>query len=177
MQIVEYEQLVAKVDAKFDEIACRHPLAVTCRMGCSACCQHGISVAKVEQQSIHRFLQSNPQLLDQLAANGAVRGGEHCFFLSADGTCFIYPVRPVLCRSHGAPLYSGGGDGVMGRNTCALNFGGVDLAALDAADHINTDLLNTLLALINKKYFSEKARDRYCLDWEGIVRGVPSFTI
>ena len=175
MKIAEYSQLLVKVEAKFDEISSRHPDKMSCSRGCSSCCQPGMSVSKVEQQSIQFFLGQHPEI------QAVILAGEHppdrCYFLSSHGDCQIYEVRPIICRSHGAPVFRESQDGSRHRQICRLNFSGFNLDELDGVDFFNLDLLNTLLALINKKYFETDARNRYVLDENGVITGTPSFAI
>ena len=174
-ELAEYSQLVAKVDAKFADIASRHAAEMRCSKGCSACCQPGISVSKVEQHHVKLFLQRHPAIQERVATVEERPGC--CRFLTVEGDCLIYLARPILCRSHGAPLYQEDEEGSGQRQVCELNFSGRTLAELDGADFFNVDLLQTLLALINKRYFTHEARNRYLLDPQGIIDGTPAFAI
>jgi Fe-S-cluster containining protein len=82
--------------------------------------------------------------------------GERCSLLAANGECLIYEVRPIICRSHGAPVTYREGD-VTRRDVCPLNFGG-DTTGLDPEDSLNLDLLNTLLALIARQFSDDDDR-------------------
>ncbi len=161
-----YRQLLAKVDAKFEDIRRRHSAQFRCAAGCHGCCQPGLTVSPVERASIHAFLSANParhETVEQLAKENP-HAGQRCSFLTASGSCSIYEVRPVVCRSHGAPLKvkplgSDASDVLL--DVCPLNFEGTPLDSLGAADFIQLETLDTLLALINMEYAPEAdAADR-----------------
>jgi hypothetical protein len=78
-----------------------------------------------------------------------------CGFLDNKGCCAIYEARPIICRSHGAPISWTDPEQVPteskeSRDVCPLNFKGEDIYALDGQDVISLDKLNTLLSLINR---------------------------
>lgn len=82
---------------------------------------------------------------------------DFCRFLDADGSCSIYEVRPIICRTHGAPVSwmeedDGGGNKEESRDVCPLNFEGVNLKELQAQDVISLDKLNTILSVIARHY-------------------------
>ncbi len=124
--LAEYRAVLAKVDAKADEIFARREGDVACRKGCADCCAPGPSVLPVEAFAIETTLE-------QRAATGDVGlpspGQERCAFLDGEGACSIYDVRPLLCRTHGLPIRMPGGGGrgqlpVIDDDTwaCGLNF-------------------------------------------------------
>ncbi len=147
--LVDYRQLVAKVDAHVTAVgeACADQLA--CRPGCDSCCRH-LTVTAVEAISLARALQALP------AAEGAVlreragtaADGDACPLL-AGGLCLLYAARPLICRTHGLPLLV---EDEAGRRVdfCPQNFTGA--ASLPAALVLDLERLNTLLALINRQF-------------------------
>ena len=147
MDLSRYHALQAKVDAKFQEIRARRPEDFACRKGCHSCCVPGITVFAVEQAAIQSFFDTHPERLE--AAKRIQRdnphGGERCAFLEADGGCVIYEARPLVCRSHGAPLGT-----EFALDVCPLNFTDVPLETLPTPDVIRLETLNTLLALVNR---------------------------
>nr|WP_320049867.1 YkgJ family cysteine cluster protein [uncultured Desulfuromonas sp.] len=88
---------------------------VACKAGCGSCCRVNVAVLRPEAVNIARYLHKtrNTQELRLLkkqmralcvAISGlddderiAVR--KNCVFLDDAGSCSIYPVRPLLCRS------------------------------------------------------------------------------
>jgi hypothetical protein len=99
-------------------------------LGCTDCCQDGITVFEVEAARIRA--EAREVLLQQPGPAGA------CAFLSADGACRIYDQRPYVCRTQGLPLRwldeGPGGETVEYRDICPLNEdeGAPDLASLAA---------------------------------------------
>ena len=85
-----YPEVAAKVDAFFQRVEQRHGSDLSCHSGCSDCCHTRLTVTRVEAEAIAGELARWPA--EQRAA------------LDGNGRCLIYPVRPIVCRSHGAPL-------------------------------------------------------------------------
>jgi Fe-S-cluster containining protein len=110
----------------------------------------------VEIAQIRRYLQLLPQgKRNQIASrieNEDILGGERCIFLDDSGQCDVYPVRPVICRTHGPAVR------MPEQNLawCELNFSGLteeQVSQLVPAQAIlDVELINRILALINHKY-------------------------
>lgn len=73
-----------------------------CATGCSDCCHVRLTITAVEAAAIraHVTTWSNEQRRN-LADTGAA---DRCAALDPAGRCKIYPVRPMVCRSHGVPV-------------------------------------------------------------------------
>jgi Fe-S-cluster containining protein len=77
-------------------------------------------------------------------------GAEHfCFFLT-DGLCTIYPVRPIICRTHGMISYNPE-ESVLSRS-CMLNFKDTDLSHFDKNHALNTLKVPENLTRLNLLY-------------------------
>ncbi|MDD4701595.1 MAG: YkgJ family cysteine cluster protein [Desulfovibrio sp.] len=78
-----------------------------CHAGCAQCCMQPIPVTPLEVLGLHSYVRHRlPQAsLAALVARLAVFQGHKeqmalaCPFL-VDGTCLVYPVRPVVCRQY-----------------------------------------------------------------------------
>lgn len=70
---------------------------ITCKKGCSQCCALS-TVNALEAAVISRFIRANNTLFSTAPP-------DRCPLLSND-LCPVYPVRPVICRSHGLPVIS-----------------------------------------------------------------------
>lgn len=84
-----------------------------CAKGCSYCCSHKVGVTVPEVLAIVAHLQVSPERLAmvrervaELAKNplifsdtGKPRARIPCALLEADGSCGVYEVRPIPCRS------------------------------------------------------------------------------
>lgn len=183
-QAVEnYRQLAAKVDAKFNEILNRYGEAFQCQKGCHSCCQPGLTVSPVEREAIRGYLQSNPDLIPVLQNLEAAdpHKGSRCRFLDREGACVIYPVRPLICRSHGAPIAfraSSGGDDdndefAHTRDVCPLHFKDEPIADLPDAMVLNIDTVNAILAVVNQSWLQdvERSSQRYELRLAALLAG------
>lgn len=140
---------------------------------------------RVEKENIKIYLQKNTDILEKVRANKTANPfqGKRCQFLAKDGSCLIYSVRPVVCRSHGAPIKISLDDiATEVSDVCPLNFTGQPVAGLPEGDHIRLNTLNTILATINQQYVAAvpnlpeanaKAADavvRFPLEWEEILK-------
>ena len=100
-----YPELAAKVDAFFARAFKRHGDDMRCNSGCSHCCHVRLSVTSVEAQAIRdEVLRWDPIQRDALVANAAAAPPDRCAALDPNGRCLVYAVRPIVCRSHGAPI-------------------------------------------------------------------------
>lgn len=158
----EYLALVAKVDDKFAEILARQPQQFACRAACHSCCQPGLTISQVEAKRIAAFLQDNPQIVARMAAQNP-HAGSRCRWLDGQGHCAIYAVRPIVCRSHGAPIKFKQ-NAQLRRDVCSLNFKDTPLVAVDAMDFIDIDTLNTILSLINRRFDADLHAERTALE-------------
>lgn len=144
-----YKDLIKKVDDKFQEIYGRHKDQFQCQKGCYSCCKKDLSVSGVEALQIKNYIAQNKEALS------LDQGKEgFCDFLSEKGECLIYPVRPIICRSHGAPIaFKDSIDDLESkqhRDVCDLNFTDMDIQDLNPQDIMNIDTVNMLLAVINQ---------------------------
>jgi len=100
-----YPELAAKVDGFFARAMARHGSEMNCNNGCSHCCHVRLSVTGVEAQAIRdELLSGSSERRAALDANLAAAPADRCAALDPNGRCLIYTVRPIVCRSHGAPI-------------------------------------------------------------------------
>jgi Fe-S-cluster containining protein len=112
-------------------------------------------VGPLEAAHLRAALASDPARAEKLRALEASNPhrNRRCAFLEAAGGCGIYELRPIVCRSHGAPLqFRAENEETRFRDACALNFTSTSLADLPATDIMNLDTLNTLLALLTRAH-------------------------
>ena len=132
---------IAAHDAKVMDAVGEH---IVCRQGCDGCCGHSLSVFSVEADLIDDYMATlQPYQLEKIRSR--VAAGSHCSFL-VDGLCSIYPVRPVICRTHGLPIVSS-----QGRDCCPMNLEGM-LSELPAGLLLDIETLNTILSAIELDY-------------------------
>jgi len=127
--LAEYLAVVAKVDAAASAAFALAHDAIACAIGCHACCAPGLTVLPVEAERLARHLEDHPVVPGTLGLRT-----DRCVFLNEVGACGVYEARPLLCRTHGLPLITGGAgdDGAAaGRgalriindaSVCELNF-------------------------------------------------------
>jgi len=166
----EYVQLTRKVDDGCREASQAAGAAVSCRQGCDGCCQVWLSVSEVEADAIRAHIATLPE---EARASLSERGLEQgrleredsakprCAMLDEHGGCSIYEARPMICRTQGLALQFPKGtlhestvrwrsdDGKMEFVACPLNYTG---RAPTSAEILDSDLLNTLLGVVNVRH-------------------------
>jgi len=159
---VDYQRLVAKVDQHSARVTAAHSEVIACVVGCTGCCHRELTVFPVEAAVIREWLGETPlpPLEVPRPEPGALTILElgptptPCVMLDGEGQCRIYPVRPLICRSHGLPLAVADDDGLYA-DVCPLSFdGGAGLADLEEDDFLVVDTLNAILAAVNAGYVS-----------------------
>lgn len=156
-----YQDLRAKVDAQFDKLYQKHRAEISCAEGCHSCCAPDLSVTRVEADAIRAHLERRPELIESLRALAGANPhrGQRCSLLDAEGRCSIYEARPLICRSHGAPVLVKIDEKREGIDACELNFTqGMEM--LEVGDWIHLETLNTMLTLIDWRYALDEGRER-----------------
>jgi Fe-S-cluster containining protein len=175
-------QLLDRVDSKFHDVVNKYPASFQCKQSCFGCCRSGLTVTNVEARHIKDWVERHPEVKlsitaqltsqDKVETEGIGRdGSEVCSFLDANGGCQIYEVRPVVCRSHGAPILmpSEEDPSLMDADVCPLNFQDFDLEKLPAEDWLRVDTLNMILAAVDKDFSEEGVGKRVELSPRGIL--------
>lgn len=115
------DEVAAKVDAFFARVAARHGDDMQCETGCSDCCHVRLTITSVEAAAIRSevaawpaerraaLVEARPRRDDAVAPDPqravvAPSAADRCAALDPSGRCRIYAVRPIVCRSHGAPI-------------------------------------------------------------------------
>ena len=149
-----YTDLIKRVDAHIKQVADAYPDEITCHKGCDSCCRF-LTLFPVEAFALSRAFVALPntdqekivESIESMEESGD-NEPEHCPLL-IDKICLLYPARPVICRTHGFPLYlEKDGEGLV--DFCPENFKGMTSLPKDAL--INLDQLNTLLTAVNKHF-------------------------
>lgn len=164
LALTQYADLLARIESLFGEIQSRHASAMKCGLGCHSCCKPKLTIGPLEAEKIRRGLAGDAERLASLRALEAADPfkGKRCTFLTAEGGCGIYELRPLVCRSHGVPLQfkdldaGSRDDAPRLRDVCGLNFVGQDIGRLESKDVMNLDTLNTLLALLTQRAYGKK---------------------
>ncbi len=159
--LTTYRQFVARIDAHAQGVFEAHAAKIECKAGCSGCCHRDLTVFPVEAAAITAWIaEEQPDLSPSQAPTVSPRalqvleldGDEPCAMLDRQGLCRIYPVRPLICRTHGLPLAIPGERGVYG-DVCPLSFDeGTSLSELPSEDFLNLETVNTVLAALNAQF-------------------------
>jgi hypothetical protein len=151
------KRLQSRVDDFFAGIVTRHAEHLACGEGCSSCCKGRLSLFVVELEPMLEAVSAlDPALRSRIQARAA-RDPEECPLLE-DNRCSVYAVRPIICRSHGAPILVRPDDpeAPPTRDVCPLNFAGpLSLAALPGPDLLDLERLNSMLSLVNRLAMAE----------------------
>lgn len=152
---------------------------LACKQGCSFCCHYHVYVTAPEALAISEHVRSLPaplqaHLTARLKANAeqAARLGLHnhiltniaCAFLSPEGACSIYALRPSACRRHHSydvepckatfddpkdpgqnpqsPAILAAGDAMMAATLAAAHQAGIDTARYEMSGAITEALSN-----------------------------------
>lgn len=110
VRLGEYDALSRKVDAFFTRVHDRYRAEMQCGEGCSECCGHHLTISVVEAESMRQVLSTRDAATRRRLATRAAALGDGegpCPALEDDGRCAVYEGRPLVCRSHGAPMYVG----------------------------------------------------------------------
>jgi Fe-S-cluster containining protein len=146
--LLNYRNLVAKVDELCGRIIREYGDSISCHKGCDGCCRH-ISLFPVEAAALAAALRGiPPEKSAQIRKLARAASPEACPLLE-NGCCLLYAFRPIICRTHGLPLITGR-EGEKVIDFCPKNFG--DITSFPAADVLNLELLNSTLAVINRVF-------------------------
>lgn len=144
-----YRSLVTNIESYESKLSEKYGGYINCRKGCSSCCILE-SIFPIEAYIIAASLADNYD--PELALFPETPG--KCVFLD-DSCCSIYPLRPVICRTHGYPVFVDGK-----ADFCPENF--QDLSAIGSEYVIDLDNLNNMLASINI-IFRGEVKDKFFL--------------
>ena len=143
-----HAELTAKVDAFFEKVAIRHGSDMQCTTGCSDCCHTRLTVTSVEARAIRELVASWPDDRRRtLAAQWAASPADRCAALDATGRCTIYDARPIVCRSHGAPIRMRDSRSLPIVQSCFRNF---THTTPDADCVIDQETLSTLVLAVDR---------------------------
>jgi Fe-S-cluster containining protein len=141
-----YLRLIEKIDQYEIKLLKKYSSDIACRKGCDSCCILE-SVFPVEAYVIYESIRSG----EGAAVIGFENTPGRCVFLK-DGSCSIYNVRPVICRTHGYPVFVGGKV-----DFCPENF--KERNSIDSEYILSLDNLNSALASINLIFSGENCDD------------------
>jgi hypothetical protein len=123
-----------------------------CRAGCCSCCRARISITRVEEAFLRRGLATlSQERRAELSSRTGEKNREMCPALDDDGRCGIYALRPLICRTYGAPLRRRRAVELVNPpviDVCDLNFTDTSLKGLPPGDVLDqTAFVESLEAL------------------------------
>lgn len=155
-----YTDLIIRVDEHIQRLARVHKDRLACTKGCDACCRH-LSLFPVEAFALSQaFSRLDAPCRERVLAQ-AEQTDRKCPLL-VDHVCVVYEARPIICRTHGYPLYMEK-EGKAMVDFCPKNFKGVK--KLDRSDMLDLDRMNTLLTAVNNNFVA-------CFE-DGLPRRIP----
>ena len=146
-----YSDLAAKVDAFFTRVQARHGEDMQCGTGCHHCCFVRLSITRVEADAIRAEVAGwTAERKRALTANVVTAPADHCAALAPNGRCLIYAARPIVCRSHGAPIRMSDGRSLPVIQACSNNFTARGPSAVDADCILDQTTLSTMVLAVDR---------------------------
>ncbi|HOK02738.1 MAG TPA: YkgJ family cysteine cluster protein [Spirochaetota bacterium] len=135
-----YSKLIVNIDEYEKKILAAFSKEIKCKKGCDECCIL-TSVFPVEAYVIYKSAVSENLSLPENFTK------DKCVFLY-NGQCSIYKSRPIICRTHGYPIFY---DGRV--DFCPKNF--TEIKTMDSGFMLNLDAVNRTIASINIIFVKE----------------------
>jgi hypothetical protein len=149
--VSRYPELAAKVDAFFARVQARHAQDMRCDTGCSHCCHVRLTVTAVEADAVRQLVAGWPeQRRRALADNVAAARSDRCAALDGNGRCLVYEARPIVCRSHGAPIRMRDARSLPVVQACPDNFSAHGPSAADADCVIDQETLSAMVLAVDR---------------------------
>jgi hypothetical protein len=166
-----YRQLLSDIEQFAVVLRRRFPTSITCRLGCTGCCQQHLTILPIEAAALREYVASldaptqvrlRQQALaarEQETASAPTTPAVPCPAL-VEGACAVYPARPVICRTHGFPLlYLLDDDdptsGIL--DVCPLNFTD-GTVAITSGDVFEMTVINTRLVAASLAFSADGER-------------------
>ena len=135
-----YNSLIEKLNTYETKLLGKYGGYISCKKGCSDCCVLE-SVFAIEAYIIY-----SSRIDTEVISKSNKK--ETCVFLK-DKSCAIYPVRPVICRTHGYPVLI---DSKI--DMCHKNF--QDIKSIDSESILDLENVNKAIASINIIFLKEQ---------------------
>jgi len=101
--LYQYQNLIFKIDSLGQKLETLYREHLVCKPGCSQCCEVERTVVPIEAYIIEQHLLTlSPEKIKRLRKLHK-DDDETCPLLLMN-RCVIYPVRPIICRTHGLPI-------------------------------------------------------------------------
>ncbi|HSV96087.1 MAG TPA: YkgJ family cysteine cluster protein [Spirochaetota bacterium] len=149
LSLIHYTALVRRVDAFCAEVLREYRSSMACAPGCDSCCILETVNAVEAGVLLNHAASIGPAHRDAVMLRAAepARAGQPCVFLE-NGLCAVYEARPLICRTHGLPVYL---DGAV--DFCPKNF--TEVSRIESPFILGLENLNTMLGAINLEFQRE----------------------
>jgi len=161
MALRAFYKAIDDSNTKFNE---RGEPAVTCKKGCSFCCNIKVESTQPEIDLIVDYMKeknikvSQSQLEGQVpltVENHFMSPYRKCVFLSDEGTCKVYDVRPFVCRNYfsvGPPSECDPDEHPKGGVTTTMNYETFAIYTAVINEYISSSFSLLLLNTLKRKY-------------------------
>jgi Fe-S-cluster containining protein len=141
-----YRALLKQVDVHIKQVETNYSDQIVCKKGCDSCCRF-LNLFPVEAFALASALDKMGNSREVVRAVQENRTKDCPLLINHQ--CVLYGARPIICRTHGYPLYfKKKGEALV--DFCPKNFKGVTSFPKDSL--LDLDQLNTLLVAINKQF-------------------------
>ncbi|MCD4676484.1 MAG: YkgJ family cysteine cluster protein [Desulfobacula sp.] len=154
MVLKNYSDFLKRVDDHIGHIEKKYSDKILCKKGCDACCKF-LTLFGVEAFAISAAFMKLPEEMQDLVTKKIEKEKDACPLL-IDRACVLYSERPVICRTHGYPIYMEKDGGIF-VDFCPENFKGVSSFPKDAL--LSIEQLNTTLTAINRHFLESIETD------------------
>lgn len=138
--LTQYKILCRYCDNFFEAVQQEFRPHIQCAKGCASCCILE-TVVPLEAFVIASYLKTAPPIVSP--AREPL--DQTCVFLH-NSECAIYPVRPIICRTHGLPILYPERNEV---DACPLNFQNADIRLIDPRFFFNAEQVTANLLRLN----------------------------
>lgn len=139
--ITQYYKLRNYCDSFFEIVYSTFQSEMKCKKRCSLCCTLE-SVLVLEGSIITSYLEKHEP-------KSFLQKEDRCLFLDK-GLCSIYPVRPIICRTHGLVLYDSEKSTLA--SSCDLNYVEFDFKKFNKKYALDIHEVTKVLVQLNLRY-------------------------
>ena len=157
--ITQYQTLCRYCDEVFAMTLQAFRSHIRCAQGCASCCILE-TVVPFEAFVITSYLETAASHPSATRFHRPPQTQTRCVFLHED-TCVIYPVRPLICRTHGLPIRYPDRQAI---DACPLNFADLDLTTIDPQFVFDTERITQNLMRLNLAFclITQPVRGSWC---------------
>lgn len=149
-----YYTFLDRIDTHIKDVETKFQDDIVCKKGCDECCKF-LTLFPVEAFNLAETFSALPHNLKQKIKNQIQAAPEACPLL-VDSQCMLYPHRPIICRTHGIPIYMEK-QGQPFIDFCPKNFKGI--TDFPKQTLLSIENLNTTLTAINKQFIENIETD------------------